>query len=162
MTTAGKATATSHVTLLRHPPAGGGAIHTLIYWTRYAVVRETGACMEAFLRDNPNIRLVWTPDSQTRVNVSRYNSAAVSQMVINLRLAQYLTASATGGDQELQNLQRQASELQQVRPHAWDVSLLIVLAEEPGAHVTDSLTTRAFAGYAQRRAHYRHDTHLAG
>ena len=73
--------------------------------------------MEAFLRDNPSIRLVWTPDSQTRVNVSRYNSAAISQMIINLRPAQYLTASASSGDQELQSLQRQESELRQVRLH---------------------------------------------
>ena len=75
--------------------------------------------MEAFLRDHPDIRMVWTPDSQTRVNVSRYNSAAVSQLVINLRPARLLTASASAGDQEAQSLQRQVDELRQVRPHPW-------------------------------------------
>ena len=70
--------------------------------------------MEALLRDHPEIRLVWTPDSQTRVNVSRYNTAAVSQLVINLRPARLLSASATAGDQELQSLQRQADEMRQV------------------------------------------------
>ncbi len=70
--------------------------------------------MEVFLRDHPDIRMVWTPDSQTRVNVSRYNSAAVSQLVINLRPARYLSASAAAGDREEQSLQRQADELRQV------------------------------------------------
>ena len=79
--------------------------------------------MEAFLRDHPDIRMVWTPDSQTRVNVSRYNSAAVSQLVINLRPARYLSESAAAGDQEEQSLQRQADELRQVRPYLWSIPL---------------------------------------
>jgi hypothetical protein len=70
--------------------------------------------MEAFLRDHKDIRMVWTPDSQTRVNVSRYNSAAVSQMVINLRPARWLQASPAGSDQEMQRLERHARELRAV------------------------------------------------
>ena len=76
--------------------------------------RDTVAKMEAFLHDNKGIRFVWTPDAQTRVNVSRYNSAAVSQMVINLRPARWLQPSPAGSDQEIQALQRQAQELQRV------------------------------------------------
>ena len=71
--------------------------------------------MDAFLKENPNIRTVWTPEALTRMTVSTYNAAARHQTVINLRQARTLGATAAGSGAEHAQLQSQLAQQQQVR-----------------------------------------------